>query len=271
MPSRTAAQVVTVHDLDFLDHPERTHREIRRDYAALAPRAVRRADHVLVNSEHTAAEVERRLGVPRDRITVCSPGAPSWPRRLDEPPDGYVLFFGTFEPRKNVGRLLDAFARLLAQKKVQTRLVLAGATPPEAAPLLARLESPPLAGHVELRGYIDPDRRQDLYAGAKVLVMPSHTEGFGIPALEAMTLGVPVIAASRGALPEVVGDAGLLVDPDDAEALADRLDDLLANQGLRDRLREAGWRRAERFRWSDSAARVREAWARAVEHRSRRG
>lgn len=271
MPARRAARIVTVHDLDFLDHPERTRGEIRRDYAALAPRAVPDADHVLVNSAYTAAEVERRLGVPVDRITVCSPGAPSWPRRVEEPADGYVLFFGTLEPRKNAGVLLDAYERLLDHAHGLPTLVLAGANPPEARPLLARIAAGPLDTHVEIRGYIAPEHRRDLYAGALALVMPSHTEGFGIPALEAMTVGVPVIAANRGALPEVVGDAGLLVDPEDPVALADRLRELLSNQSLRDRLREAGWARAARFRWSDGAARVRDAWARAIEHRSRRG
>jgi glycosyltransferase involved in cell wall biosynthesis len=270
MPSTHAAQIVTVHDLDFLDHPERTTREIRRDYAALAPAAVRRADHVLVNSRHTASDVERRLGVPAERITVCSPGAPAWPRRAVEPPGGYLLFFGTLEPRKNVGVLLDAYERLLSDFPPAPRLVLAGGTPPEAAPLLARAAAAPLSGRVEVRGYINPDRRADLYNGALALVLPSHTEGFGIPALEAMTVGVPVLAADRGALPEVVGDAGILFDPDDSAGLAQHLKTIATDAPLRDRLREAGWRRAGQFRWSDSAGRAREAWQRAVEQRSRR-
>ena len=271
MPARTAAQIVTVHDLDFLDHPERTRREIRRDYPALAPAAVGGADHVLVNSEHTAGEVHRRLGVPRERLSVCRPGAPPWAPRVDEPRGGYILFLGTLEPRKNVGLLIDGYERLLARGGDPPRLVFAGATPPASRALLARLAAPPLAGHVEVRGYVDPARRLDVYSGALVLVLPSHTEGFGLPALEAMTLGVPVIAANRGALPEVVGDAGLLIEPDDDAELAERLGALLGDRALRDRLREAGWRRARTFRWSESAARVREAWSLAVERRRRRG
>jgi glycosyltransferase involved in cell wall biosynthesis len=271
IPSRTAARIVTVHDLDFLDHPERTRAEIRRDYASLAPQAVRAADHVLVNSGQTASEVEHRFGVPADRITICSPGAPPWPRRADEPADGYLLFFGTLEPRKNVGLLLDAYGRLLATEPRPPRLVLAGGTPPEAAALLARVAAAPFAGHVEVRGYVAPERRWDLYAGALALVMPSHTEGFGIPALEAMTVGVPVIAADRGALPEVVGDAGMLIDPRDPVALAGCLRDVLSNRALRNRLRAAGWYRAGRFSWIESARRTRAAWMQAIEHRSRRG
>ena len=270
IPSRSAAQIVMVHDLDFLDHPERTRREIRRDYAALTPRALLKADHVLVNSVHTGLDLQRRLGVPSDRISVCSPGAPPWPRRMEEPGEPVVLFFGTLEPRKNIRILLDAYGKLLCAGDPVPKLVLAGATPPEAAPLLARTGASPLAGHVDVLGYVDPDRRLDLYRRALVLVMPSHAEGFGIPALEAMTLGVPVIAANRGALPEVVGEAGLLIDPDDADALAHVLGRVIADRPLRDRLRDAGWRQAERFQWPQSAARTREAWERAVEHRRRR-
>jgi glycosyltransferase involved in cell wall biosynthesis len=270
IPSRTAARIVMVHDLDFLDHPERTRREIRRDYPALTPRAVLNADHVLVNSTHTGLDVERRLGVPSNRITVCAPGAPAWPRRTEEPPAPVLLFFGTLEPRKNIDILLDAYGTLLGGGGLVPNLVLAGATPPEAAPLLARAGAPPLAGHVEVLGYVDPDLRIDLYRRALLLVMPSHAEGFGIPALEAMTLGVPVVAANRGALPEVVGEAGLLIDPDDAGALAHVLGRVIADRPLRDRLRDAGWRQAQRFQWSHSAARARAAWALAVEHRRRR-
>jgi glycosyltransferase involved in cell wall biosynthesis len=271
IPSRRAAQLVTVHDLDFLDHPERTRAEIRRDYPSLAPKGIRDADHVLVNSKHTAADVEHRLGVSPDRISVCSPGAPPWPKRTEEPPDGYVLFLGTLEPRKNVGVLLDAYARLLARGTVRARLALAGAAPPEAKPLIDRTAEAPLAGHVDLLGYVDPDRRLEVYRRALVLVLPSHAEGFGIPALEAMTVGVPVIAANRGALPEVVGDAGQLVDPDDPDLLAEALRVLLGDRALRDRLREAGWRQAQRFQWSTSASRAREAWHLALQRRMRRG
>ena len=269
IPARGAAQIVTVHDLDFLDHPERTRAEIRRDYPALAPSAVRAVDHVLVNSPHTAREVERRLSVNPERITIATPGAPPWAGRQDEPESGYLLFFGTLEPRKNLGLLLDAYASLVAAMPGAPRLVLAGGVPPEAAGLVARTMEPPLAGRVEVRGYIAPEDRQQLYAGALALIIPSHAEGFGIPALEAMTLGVPVVAANRGALPELVGDAGELFEPE-ASRLLDVLQRLLTDRDLRQRMRRAGWRRAREYSWAESARRAREAWSRAIDRRSRR-
>lgn len=271
MPSRTAAQVVTVHDLDFLDHPERTRAEIRRDYPALASAHALRADHVIAVSQHTARQVTNRLGVPESRVTICSPGAPAWPRRADEPPDGVILFLGSLEPRKNLALLLDAYEQLLARATGPLPpLVLAGRAGPQAASLIERVSRPPLAGHVELAGYVEPGRRRDIYDRALVLVMPSHTEGFGIPALEAMTRGVPVIAADRGALPEVVGPAGRLIDPGDAAALSRALEELVENRSERDRLREAGWQQASRFDWRETAREIREAWSMALERRKDR-
>jgi glycosyltransferase involved in cell wall biosynthesis len=270
IPSRMAARLVTVHDLDFLDHPDRTQAEIRRDYPALAGPHARAADRVIAVSAHTAGEVERRLHVDRSRISICSPGHPAWPRRESEPADGCILFLGTLEPRKNLDVLLEAYERLLAQQPTAPRLVLAGGETAASGPIVSRATSPPLAGRVELPGYIDPSRRQDLYLRALVFVLPSHTEGFGIPALEAMTCGVPVIVANRGALPEVVGDAGRLFDPSDASQLAHELARVLGDRGLRDRLREAGWRQAATFDWKATAHRVREAWSLALEARRSR-
>jgi glycosyltransferase involved in cell wall biosynthesis len=268
VPARRAAQVVTVYDLDFLDHPERTRAEVRRDYASLAALHARRADRVITISHHTASEVESRLGVAPEKIVVCSPGAPAWPRREAEPATGCILFFGTLEPRKNLGALLDAYEILLGQQNlVLPPLVLAGRTTADAGPLVARTRRPPLDGHVELTGYVADRDRPALYDRAIVMVLPSHTEGFGLPAVEAMTRGVPVIAANRGALPEVVGDAGLLIDPDQPPDIARALRRLLDDRGQRDRLRRRGWEQARRFSWHDSAARLREAWRAALEHR----
>ena len=265
LPSRSAAQVVTIHDLHFLTHPERTSAEIRRDYPTLVRAHAERADRIIVVSRFVAGEVQRLLEIPEDRISVCSNGAPDW----KTPPaaasaDGYVLFAGTIEPRKNVGGLLDAYARVLARRSNAPRLVIAGHADASAAATLAAFDRPPLAGRVDYRGYVPAEERESLYKGAQVFVLPSFDEGFGIPALEAMSAGVPVVVANRGALPEIVGDAGLLVDPDDPDSIATALERLLGDGDLRASLARRGLARARHFTWMQTARDVRRAYEDAL-------
>lgn len=272
IPSRTAAQVVTVHDLDFLAHPERTWAEMRRDYGQLVQQHTLRADHVIVNSAYTAGEVHQRLGVPMARMTVCRPGGLDWTPRAAPPGDqGYILFVGTLEPRKNVGALLDAYAQLVQRRPDAPRLILAGRAVPLSRPWLDALARPPLAGRAMHLGYVADSEREALYKGALLLVLPSFNEGFGLPVLEAMTVGVPVIASNRGALPEVLGDAGLLIDPDDPEALAHAMERLLTDTTLARMLSARGLRRTRLFDWISSARALRAAYDDAVAFKGARG
>jgi len=267
MPARSAARVVTVHDLDFLDAPERTRAEIRRDYGALAAKHAQRAERVVANSRTTAHDVQQRLGVPESRISVCYPGAPAWTPRMTEPQAGYLLFLGALEPRKNVGVLLDAYERLLAEMPDAPSLVLAGKVGADSKLINARVADRPLAGRVQLPGYIASEQREQLFKGALAFVMPSHTEGFGMPVVEAMTAGVPVIAADRGALPEVAGSAAQFFEPDDVDALTALLKKIILDSGMRSTMRESGIEQARRFSWRSSAAALRDAWTLAVESR----
>jgi glycosyltransferase involved in cell wall biosynthesis len=267
MPSRSAAQVVTIHDLDFLGHPERTTREIRRDYPALTGAHARRADRVIVSSSYAAGEVVRLLEVPRDRIAVCPAGAPEWVSRpvpVSARTDGCVLFMGTLQARKNIGALLEAYGRLLARVPSMPKLVLAGAADPDAAHWLEDIGHPPLAGHVEHLGYVPEEQRRKMYEVARVLVLPSFEEGFGLPALEAMAAGVPVVASNRGALPEVMGDAGVLVDPTDIEGLAAGIERMISDCAFADAAVAQGLNRARQFSWQRTAGAVRQAYEEAV-------
>ena len=270
IPSRDAAQVVTVHDLYFLTEPQATRAEIRRDYADLASPHMKRADAVVANSQYTASLVERTLGVPKARIFVCSPGPPSWRmlgRAPNIPPEGYVLFVGTLEARKNVGALLDAYARLIERDGRTPPLVIAGRTTPDAAAWLERFSQPPLAGRVRHLGYVPDADRENTYAGARLFVMPSRNEGFGIPVLEAMSAGVPVVAADRGALPEMLGDAGTIVDPDDAEALAAAMHRMLTDEPFAAVCAQRGLARAREFSWDRAALTLRPAYETALANR----
>jgi glycosyltransferase involved in cell wall biosynthesis len=314
MPSSTAAQVVTIHDLNFLSHPERTRAEIRRDYATLAREHANRADRVIVSSAFARDEVERVLGVPADRIALCPAGSPGWPPRQAPPRNGYVLFFGTLEPRKNIGGLLDAYERLLAgapkgaphdrndttpyDRTDETtsvgrpfrgagpyverpfraaeahripELVLAGRATDSARPWLERIERPPLKGRVRHIGYVDSSMRQALYEGARLLVQPSFEEGFGLPVLEAMSLGVPIVAARRGSLPEVVGDAGPLVDPERPDDIAAAIAQLLADDDYAAACAAKGLARARAFSWERTAHLVLDVYRQAIAQRARGG
>ena len=201
---------------------------------------------------------------------MCPPGAPSWTslgREPNVPADGCVLCVGTLEPRKNIGVLLDAYTRLLNTGVRVPRLVLAGRATPASAEWLARIDMAPLAGHVTHLGYVADGEREALYRSARLLVMPSLDEGFGLPALEAMSAGVPVIVSSRGALPEVVGAAGALVDPGDADALADAIARAIRDDAWSLTAAQAGLERAHGYNWTDSAAMLRRAYTDAVARR----
>ena len=268
MPSRRAAQVVTIHDLNFLLHPERTRAEIRRDYPGLARAHALRADRVIVVSRFTASEVERLLQVPSDRISICSPGRPEWQPRRAQPTGGYVLFFGTLEPRKNVGTLLDAYERLVSRRPDVPELRLAGKATDQSAEWLARIARPPLNRVVRHVGYVAPDQRYELYVGARMLVQPSYEEGFGLPVLEAMTAGVPVVGANAGAIPEVGGDALQLVAPTDADAMARAIERFLDEQALVEACVARGLARSKDYTWDRTASATYSAYALAIEHRA---
>jgi glycosyltransferase involved in cell wall biosynthesis len=268
VPANRAAGFLTIHDLDFLDHPERAQAEFRGDYGALVQRHAQEADHIIVISAYTAGEVQSRLGVPQSRMTVCRPGAPRWTARERPPVEPYVLFVGTLEPRKNLGLLLDAYARLVTRGVPVPRLLIAGRAVEESQPWLEALERPPLYGLATHAGYIADEAREGLYKGAAMLVLPSFNEGFGLPVLEAMTAGVPVIAANRGALPEVLGDAGLLIEPDDVEGLVHAMQQVLTRPGLAEALASRGPRRARQFDWISSAHALRGAYEDARRRRA---
>jgi glycosyltransferase involved in cell wall biosynthesis len=265
MPARDAAQVITIADLSFLTDPEWARAEVRRDYPDLIHTHASRANAIVVMSEHVRAEVCRVLAVDAGKITVIPPGAPPWPPRTAAPADGYVLFIGTLEPRKNVGVLLDAYERLSG--RTVPELVVAGKATGAARPWLDRMARPPLAGRVRHLGYVDDADRRALYEGASVLVVPSLDEGFGLPVLEAMTLGVPVVASNRGSLPEVLGDAGQLIDATDPQGFSQAIERVLRDSAFAAACAAKGRERSRLYRWDRAALQTCDLYQRAIEHR----
>jgi alpha-1,3-rhamnosyl/mannosyltransferase len=267
MPARNAAQIVTIHDLFFLSRSDDTAAEIRRDYARLAASHAQRAHAVITSTQYGKSQIVERLGIAEDRIYVCPPGAPTWKtlgHQASPPANGCVLFIGTLAPRKNVGVLLDAYEQLLERYPQLPPLLLAGRATPAAANWLARINRAPRAGRVTHVGYVSDTERENLYRSARVLVMPSLDEGFGLPVLEAMSAGVPVIVSSVGSLPEVVQDAGAQVDPADAGALANAIERVMFDDTWALNAAQHGLARARTFTWAESARTLHRAYVEAV-------
>jgi glycosyltransferase involved in cell wall biosynthesis len=268
LPARDAVRFITIHDVDFLDHPERTTAEIRRDYAALAGSHAQRADGILVPSAHTASQVAARLGARPERVTVFPPVTTGWQPRAEPPPGGPILFVGTIEPRKNVPGLIAAYERLAEALADAPPLVLAGRIQAGGESLLRA--NPVTRARIERRGYVSDEERLRLYQTASMLVLPSFEEGFGIPVVEAMAMGVPVIVSNRGSLPEIAGDAALTAAPDDHAGLASAMQRVLTDAALRRRMVDAGHQRARLYDPAVSARRVLDAYRAAVERRRSR-
>jgi glycosyltransferase involved in cell wall biosynthesis len=249
-PLVSTRNVVVIHDLAALRHPGAYSSSYVRYQRLMLPPLARRARLVLTVSEFSRAELIDVLGIAPERIAVIPGGVgerfradidPSEVRRRYTLEAPYALVVGTVSERKNLA-LLTGASRALRERGVE--LVLAGADRDYLR-----------ATDVPLRrlGYVPDEQLPALYAGASALAMPSRYEGFGLPCLEAMACGTPVVAAAAGALPETVGDAGLLVDPADAEAFAGGLIAAACEQQTRDRLVAAGLERAAGFSWARTA------------------
>jgi glycosyltransferase involved in cell wall biosynthesis len=257
--------VVTVHDLAFIRFSQ-TFRAYNRAYLDLATRlSVRRAARVLVVSEHTKREVVGILGVPEERVVVTPNAArahfrPPEPQRLAAfrakkgLPERFVLYVGTLEPRKNLPTLLEAYAEVA--RRHDAPLIVGGGKGWLYDAVFQRLEELGLREQVRFVGYIEEEELPLWYAAATVFVFPSIYEGFGMPPLEAMACGTPVITSNSSSLPEVVGDAGLMAPPDEPAAFAAAIDRVLSDAGLRQELRERGLAQAARFTWRTTAERT---------------
>lgn len=257
--------VVTVHDLAFIRFPH-TFRSYNRTYLDFATRTTtKRAARVLAVSEHTRREVIGLLGIPPERVIVTHNAAREHFRPPDAAalaafrqqhglPEQFILYVGTMEPRKNLLALLNAYSLLLRDTSVP--LIIGGGRGWLYQPVLERLAQPDLHGRVQQVGYIAEEALPLWYAAATVFVFPSIYEGFGMPPLEAMACGTPVITSNTSSLPEVVGDAGVTIDPHDPAALAAALLRVLRDADLRADLRARGLHRAQQFSYRASAERT---------------
>lgn len=276
-PTRTRRLVLTVHDLAFRLFPE-TAPHSTRAWLARLDRALRQAAEVIAVSASTKRDLVRLYAVPEERVTVIHHGvdrarhrpAPEdrvaevrGRYRLDGP---YLMFVGGIEPRKNLPGLVRAFALL----EDRPRLVIAGSgvswNPEgreELRSALAEL-SPEARRDIRFTGYVGDEEKVALLTGAEALVLPSRYEGFGMPVLEAMACGAPVVTSKVAALPEVAGEAAVYVDPEDPEDIARGMRQVLEDASLREGLRRAGRERVEAFDWDETARRTAKVLHRAA-------
>ena len=255
--------VVTFHDL-FVMTGRYSTPEYREKFTELAKEAAERADRIVAVSDFTADETARLLSFPREKIATVHHGVEAPPKLSKEElaafrremglESPFLLHVGAIQSRKNCERLVEAFERLPGEPL----LVLAGAAGFEADQTFARIDLSPAKGRIRALGYVDAVARAKLYQTAMALAFPSLDEGFGLPVLEAMAAGLPVLTSNRSALPEVAGEAALLVDPFSAEEIEAGLRHLLTDEESRASLREKGLDRARELNWAKAAERT---WA----------
>ena len=262
LPAVSSPAVVTIHDLSHEMYPQ-FHPAARVEYMRRAmPDVLRRATHLITDAESVRQEIISCYGWPVDRITAVPLGVDAtfhprnvsalspWLTSLGLFPNGYCLFVGTVEPRKNLDSLLSAYSRLPTALRMQFPLVIAGGGGWRSHATHERIRLAVSQGWAHYLSFVPQAKLPLLYAGARVFAFPSYYEGFGLPVLEAMASGVPVLTSNVSSLPEVVGGAGRLTDPSDVDAITRELNHLLCDQKLRSDLSELALKRSLQFTWS---------------------
>ncbi len=277
-PLAPCAVVATIHDLSFEHLPETFKRRSRAQLRLTVRRTARAAAHVIVPSEHTRRDISETYGLAPSRVSVTPLAAPAHfapvnderevrrVRELYGISGDYVLTVGSIQPRKNLARLVRAYAGLRRARPQANlpKLVLVGKRAWLYGETLRAIEESGIGDLTVLTGYVSESDLPALYTGALCFVYPSYFEGFGLPPLEAMQCGAAVVAGNLTSLPEVVGPAGILVDPFDESALAAAVSRLIDDRDLRERLRAAGLERARQFTWRETARLTLLAYERAV-------
>lgn len=278
-PALRVPRVVTIYDLAFLTHPQYATPGLVRYLAAVVPRSLQRADAIIAISEQTASDITARYGIARDRIIVITPGVdtsfvPVTDRqtlatidaryRLEHP---LALAVGTIEPRKRYDHLVAAFAQARQQPGGPRMLAIAGRRGWLYESVFQAVEEHRVADAVRFLDYVPEDDLAALYSTADVLAMPSAHEGFGMPIIEAMACGAPVVCSAGGALPEAAGDAALIVPVDDITSLADALVAVTSEVTRQEAMRARGLARAAEFTWERVARQHLEVYHRVGRNR----
>ncbi len=246
-------RVATIFDLSFLHFPEMfTPRDLwqLKNWTKFS---AENADHIITISNFSKQDIISQYKIDKNKITVAYPGYDSEKFKVKSVKfeKDYIIYIGTIQPRKNLIRLMEAVARIDGLK-----LIIVGKVGWEYEEILATPRKLGIADRVEFKGYVATDKLSNLLNGATAFVLPSLYEGFGIPVVEAMACGSPVIVSNASSLPEVVGDAGLLVDPYSVDQIEQAIRTLMADQKLRQKYSKAGLTQSQKFSWPKMAKQV---------------
>lgn len=256
--------IITIHDLAFLKFPETTSNKIYKHHSTWVPYSARKCDHIIADSEQTKDDIVELLEIPEYKITSIPLAADDQFCALPESqylpivneynlPDRYILFVGTLEPRKNLLGLLKSYLLFRKNSACSDKLVIVGAKGWKYTPIFDFITENNLESEVLFLGYVDDEHLPALYNGATIFVMPSIYEGFGIPILEAMGCGVPVIGSNVSSIPEVIGDYGVQVAPTDYEGWAQNIHNFMSDESFRNRYSRLSLERSTHFSWKRTA------------------
>ncbi|MEQ8384522.1 MAG: glycosyltransferase family 1 protein [Coleofasciculus sp. A1-SPW-01] len=260
-PYQNSLKVITIYDLTFIKYPNYTDSTVKT-YLKRIKQCLQWTDLVLTISENSKKDIIEYLDIDIERIYVTPLASRYHSNRLSIPSytsinynfsHPYILFVSTIEPRKNITTLISAFNHLKQKYKIEHHLILIGQKGWHHKPIFAAIENSPWNHHIHHLDYLSDELVALFYSKADVFVYPSHYEGFGLPVLEAMTLGAPVVTSNTSSLPEVAGDAALLIDPNDPIQLAEAILKIISDAQIRQDLIQKGKARAKLFSWERTA------------------
>ncbi|MDI6821815.1 MAG: glycosyltransferase family 1 protein [Actinomycetota bacterium] len=264
LPPLSFKSILTIHDLTFLLYPQYYTWLNRTHLNTMTPLSAKKALKITADSKNTKRDAINLLKVPSSKVETVYPGIderfkPAKDKKLRafklkyQLPDKYILFVGTLEPRKNVITLIDAFYKLKESESFKYKLVITGRKGWLYKNIFREIHKLNMSNKVKFTDFIPDEELPTLYSGGDLFVYPSLYEGFGLPPLEAMACGTPVITSDTSSLPEVIGDAGILINPEDTQELANRMRKVLTDSELRKELSRKGLERAKQFSWEKTA------------------
>jgi glycosyltransferase involved in cell wall biosynthesis len=272
-PTLRGKSIITIHDLAYMHYPDFTSDKILRHHSKWVPYSAHHCDHIIADSRQTKTDIIKLLQVPETKIDVVHLAADEHFRFISNTspildkynlPQKYILFVGTLEPRKNLIGLLKAYQILQKQYGCSEKLVIVGAKGWKFTPIFDWVQENQLEHEIIFTGYIDDEDLPAIYSAATVLVMPSIYEGFGLPLLEAMQCGTPVIGSDISSIPEIIGEAGILVEPSDYSALAGEIHRMISDPSIRQFYSQMALERSKQFTWEKTALETKQIYEKVL-------